>query len=117
MYHTMPWTVIQHDDFEPEFDALPADVQAELFAAQEALSISGPTLGRPLVGTLNGSKHANMKELRFNAEDGVWRFLFAFDRKRQAVILVGGDKSGVSQDRFYKTLIKKADARFDDWTK
>jgi hypothetical protein len=53
-----------------------------------------------------------MKELRFNASDGVWRVAFAFDRKRQAIILFAGDKSGVSQKRFYKQLIQIADQRF-----
>ena len=44
---------------------------------------------------------------------GVWRLAFAFDPERKAVLLVAGDKSGVSEDRFYKRLIKRADARFD----
>lgn len=55
-----------------------------------------------------------MKELRFDAADGVWRVAFAFDPKRQAILLVGGDKSGGSEKRFYRQLIKKADARFDE---
>jgi hypothetical protein len=53
-----------------------------------------------------------MKELRFDAAGGVWRVAFAFDTERCAILLVAGDKSGVSQKRFYKQLIKKADARF-----
>ena len=57
-----------------------------------ALSISGPSLGRPLVDTLKGSRHANMKALRFSEGNGVWRFAFAFDRKRDALIPVGADK-------------------------
>jgi len=52
--------------------------------------------------------------LRFDAADGVWRIAFAFDPKRQAILLVGGDKSGGSERRFYRHLIKKADARFDE---
>ena len=54
-----------------------------------------------------------MKELRFTASNGVWRVAFAFDPKREAILLVGGDKSGVKEKRFYKGLIKIADARFD----
>jgi hypothetical protein len=54
-----------------------------------------------------------MKELRFQSYDGVWRFAFAFDPNRHAIILCGGDKSGGSESRFYKRLIAKADARFD----
>lgn len=63
--------------------------------------------------TLKGSRHANMKELRFEAENGVWRVAFAFDPKRRAILLVAGDKSGVGEKRFYRQLIKKADKRFD----
>ena len=73
----------------------------------------GPSLKRPHADTLNGSKHANMKELRCKAADGVWRIAFAFDVKRQGILLVAGDKAGVNEKRFYKNLIAKADARFD----
>ena len=55
----------------------------------------------------------NMKELRFAAVDGEWRVAFAFDPKRKAILLVAGDKTGVSQKRFYRQLIMKADERFD----
>ena len=54
-----------------------------------------------------------MKELRFRAADGEWRVAFAFDTKRKAILLVAGDKSGVSQARFYRELIRKTDDRFD----
>src|SRR6266852_3407006 len=107
------WGVLFHEEFEPEFEALPQDVQNELLAHAKLLQQFGPQLGRPRADTLNGSRHANMKELRFEAADGVWRFAFAFDPKRRAIILCGGDKSGVSEKRFYRQLIDKADARFD----
>jgi hypothetical protein len=55
-----------------------------------------------------------MKELRFEADKGVWRFAFAFDTNREAIILVGGDKSGVGEKRFYRQLIQKANVRFDE---
>jgi hypothetical protein len=109
----MSWDVALDEAFDPEFDALPAAVQDELLAHARLLEEFGPTLGRPRVDTLNGSRHANMKELRFDAADGVWRVAFAFDPKRQAVLLVAGDKSGTGEKRFYKVLIKKADERFD----
>jgi hypothetical protein len=73
----------------------------------------GPQLGRPRVDTLNNSRHANMKELRFDAVGAVWRVAFAFDPKRRAILLVAGDKSGVSERRFYRELIRKADIRYD----
>jgi hypothetical protein len=53
-----------------------------------------------------------MKELRFNADDGVWRVAFAFDPQRQAIILVAGDKAGKNQKKFYKQLIDIADRRY-----
>jgi hypothetical protein len=62
---------------------------------------------------MNGSRHANMKELRFDAANGVWRVAFAFDPHRKAILLVAGDKSGVNARRFYREFIKKADDRYD----
>ena len=108
----MVWTVLYHDAFVTELEALPESVQDGLLTMVELLTLSGPTLGRPHADTLAGSKHANMKELRFAADDGVWRAAFAFNPKRRAIVLVAGDKAGVAQNRFYKTLIAKADARF-----
>src|SRR3546814_14606664 len=77
---------------------------SDLLAQAKLLEAFGPKLGRPRVDTLKGSRHANMKELRFDAGDGVWRVAFAFDLKRQAILLVAGDKSGVSGKRFYQAL-------------
>ena len=110
----MKWEVKFHKDFNPEFDALPADVQSELLAHALLLEHLGPQVGRPRVDTLKGSRHANMKELRFDAADGVWRVAFAFDPKRNAVFLIAGDKSGGGEKRFYRQLIAKADERFDE---
>ena len=109
----MKWEVSFHEEFDPEFDALPEAVQDELLAHAKLLEQFGPKLGRPRVDTLNSSRHANMKELRFDAADGVWRIAFAFDPKRKAILLVCGDKSGGSERRFYRQLIAKADERFD----
>ena len=109
----MPWTVRLADEFEPEFAELSELVQDELIAQAGVLEQFGPDLGRPRVDTLKGSRHSNMKELRFDADDGVWRVAFAFDPGREAILLVAGDKSGVSQRRFYRNLIRTADARFD----
>ena len=108
----MSWTVTIHDAFEPEFGVLTQAVQDALIAAALVLQEAGPLLGRPYADTLAGSKYPNMKELRFNAEDGVWRVAFAFDPDRKGIILVAGDKAGVAQKRFYKALIAKADKRF-----
>jgi hypothetical protein len=108
------WIVALHDDFAPEYDELPENVQDELLAMMGLLEQFGPRLGRPHADTLNGSRHANLKELRFSAAGGVWRFAFAFDPVRRAIILCGGDKSGGSEKRFYRQLVEKADRRFDE---
>jgi hypothetical protein len=107
------WIVEFADEFEPEFDLLSQAVQDELYAQMEIIKQLGPVAKRPRVDTLNGSKHANMKELRFSADGGVWRTAFAFDPRRRAVLLVAGDKSGGSEKRFYDRLIAIADQRFD----
>jgi len=107
----MTWVVVLAEEFDEEFDALPPDIQDELLSRLQLLEQFGPQLGRPNVDTLEGSSFANMKELRFRL-DGLWRFAFAFDPQRQAVILCGGDKEGENQDRFYRELIKTADERF-----
>jgi hypothetical protein len=109
----MPWIVEIGDEFLPEFNELDEQVRTEILAHSRLLQQFGPQLGRPRVDTLKDSRHTNMKELRFVAADGVWRVAFAFDHMRKAILLVAGDKSGVSQRKFYKRLIAKADERFD----
>lgn len=108
----MQWSVANHEAFDPEYKASPEEVRLTLLAHIHLLEAYGPMLGRPHVDTLAGSVHPNMKELRFNAGDGVWRVAFAFDPERKAILLVAGDKAGVARKRFYRTLIAKADARF-----
>lgn len=110
----MKWEVLFHDSFSCEFDELDEAVQDELLANARLLERFGPTLGRPRVDTLKGSRHANMKELRFAAAAGVWRVAFAFDPHRRAILLVAGDKSGGNERRFYRRLIRKADERLDE---
>jgi hypothetical protein len=89
-------------------------LQDELLAHAMLLRDFGPALGRPTVDTLKGSKHTNMKEMRFSWVGKVWRVAFAFDPERKAILLVGGDKGGADQRRFYKRLIAAADERFDE---
>ncbi|MDE2515093.1 MAG: type II toxin-antitoxin system RelE/ParE family toxin [Rhodospirillales bacterium] len=111
----MPWSVVFDDAFEAEFTRLPLRVQDELLASAKLLARFGPYLGRPHADALNGSAFANMKELRFAADGGIWRVAFAFDPARMAVLLVAGDKSGGGEKRFYRTLIARADARYRAW--
>jgi hypothetical protein len=113
----MKWEVIFHDDFVPEFNDLSRSVQRELIALTLNICERGPLLGRPQVDTLRGSRHSNMKELRFDADGGIWRVAFAFDPERKAILLVAGDKGGIAQRRFYRDLIEVADRRFEQHLK
>ena len=113
----MTWTVLFVNDFAEDFEGFPPEVQVELIAMVAHLERFGSQASRPQVDTLKGSKHANMKEFRFTAADGVWRVAFAFDPQRQGIVLVADDKSGVGQKTFYKGLIRRADQRFDEYLK
>ena len=108
----MTWNVEFEDEFDAEFDEYSDVVKTELLARAKVLGQFGPMLGRPNVDTLNDSEFKNMKELRFSADGGVWRVAFAFDPKRKAILLCGGDKEGKDQKLFYRNLIKVADRRF-----
>lgn len=108
----MRWTVEFCQEFESEFTTLPEDVQDELLAHARLLEVFGPTLGRPYVDTLKGSRYPQIKELRFRAAGGVWRVAFAFDPKRRAVLLSAGDKRGKGGKRFYRAIILTAEKRY-----
>jgi hypothetical protein len=105
----MPWTVLFHEAFDLEFRELREGLQDELLAHAKLLQEFGPQLGRPTVDTLKGSKHPNMKELRFEWQREVWRVAFAFDLRRRAILLAAGNKGGADQRRFYLRLIRAAD--------
>jgi hypothetical protein len=111
----MAWPVEFHPEFALEFADLAPGVQDELLVHIAVLAERGPGLGRPRVDTLKGSRIANLKELRFSADGGVWRVAFAFSGQRVAVLLVAGDKRGVSQDQFYRRLIAVAERRLASW--
>jgi hypothetical protein len=103
------WLVRTTPEFNEWFSDLDEDSHVEVIAKVELLKCLGPKLGRPHADTLNGSAYANMKELRANTADGVFRIAFAFDSNRTGILLVAGDKAGVGQRRFYRQLIAKAD--------
>ena len=108
------WEVFLHDTFVKELEELDESLQDELFAHAKLLANYGPHLGRPTVDTLKGSSHFNMKEMRFSWRQEIWRVAFAFDPRRQAILLVGGNKCGVNQSRFYKRLIEVAEHRYQE---
>jgi hypothetical protein len=80
------------------FGKFPHAVRGKLKAAAIILSEYGPQLGRPYVDTLNGSRYAKMKELRFNADGGAWRVAFAFDLERKAISVGGWGQGGNRED-------------------
>lgn len=106
----MSWEVEHTDEFERWWDTLTAEQQDAIVAAVEVLKERGPALGRPLVDTVAGSRHANLKELRPPA--GHIRVLFAFDPRRIAILLSGGDKRHEWGD-WYKRMIPLADDLYD----
>lgn len=107
------WNVIVHDEFANEVRQFSQTVREKLKAVATILSGDGPQLGRPFADTLKGSRHGNMKEPRFDADGGVWRVAYAFDPQRKAILLAGGDKSGITKTRFYRNLLRIADERLD----
>jgi len=109
----MEWIVEFDAAFAAEAKQFSEVVRMEIASLAILLRAAGPPLGRPHCDTLKGSQHANMKELRFTLPDGEWCLAFAFDPRRHAILLVAGDKSGVSQKKFYKALIRVADDRLN----
>jgi hypothetical protein len=106
------WQVEYTDEFGQWWDRLDADEQESVAASVELLRQLGPHLPRPHADTLAGSRHPNMKELRTQHRGRPLRTLFAFDPRRSAILLIGGDKTG--DDRFYQRMIPLADRLFGE---
>lgn len=104
------WEIEYTDEFELWWDQLSEDDQERVRAAVEILGEVGPGLGRPLVDTISGSRLPNMKELR--PRGGHLRVLFAFDPRRVALLLLGGDKSG-RWSEWYEEAIPTAEERYE----
>ena len=105
------WIINKTNEVEEWILDLNDDDREAILTKLIILSEIGPDLGRPYVDTINESKHDNMKELRIQRNRSIYRIFFAFDPKRTAILLIGGDKRGVK--RFYKDMIKKADELYD----
>jgi len=101
------WEIEFTDEFGEWWNLLNEEEQESIAAGVELLRQLGPHLGRPHVDALQGSRHSNMKELRTQHGGRPLRTLFAFDPRRCAILLVGGDKTG--DDRFYDRMIPVAD--------
>jgi len=105
------WEVEFTDEFGEWWYLLDAEEQESIAASVELLRQLGPHLARPHVDAIHSSRHSNMKELRTQHHGRPLRTLFAFDPRRCAILLIGGDKTGV--DRFYDRLIPVADRLYD----
>ncbi len=106
----MSWEIKQVDEFEEWFGQQDQDTQESIVAMFPVLRERGPQLGRPFVDSLNDSRHANMKEMR---PTRTVRVFFAFDPERTAILLIGGDKAGKPERRWYRQMIRKADQIYD----
>ena len=105
------WDVEFTDEFGQWWHDLDEDEQESVAASIELLAALGPSLPRPHADAVSDSRHSNMKELRTQHQGRPIRTLFAFDPRRCAVLLIGGDKTG--DDRFYKRMIPEADRLYD----
>jgi hypothetical protein len=108
---TMPWEVEYTDEFDEWFDGLGEEAQEDVALAVEKLEERGPALPRPLADSVEGSRHSNMKELRPLGTN--IRVLFAFDPRRRAILLIGGDKTD-RWSEFYEEMIPVADDLYDE---
>ena len=106
------WEVEFTDEFARWWSSLDGEEQESLAASVELLRQLGPHLSRPHADSVHGSKHPNMKELRTQHAGRPLRTLFAFDPRRCAILLIGGDKTG--DKRFYETMIPLADRLYDE---
>ncbi|MCW7546931.1 type II toxin-antitoxin system RelE/ParE family toxin [Photorhabdus sp. APURE] len=106
------WEVIATEVFDAWYNEQNEELQDDILAALEILREYGPQLGRPYANTLHSSEFPNMKELRIQHTRNPVRAFFAFDPCRNAIVLCAGDKTGLHEKRFYKDMIKLADAEF-----
>lgn len=106
----MSWGVEYTDEFEEWWNVILPDEQERITATVELLEEHGPSLKRPAVGTIESSRHPNMKELIPTTSI---RILFAFDPRRSAVLLLGGDKRG-KWDDWYDEHVPLADGLYDE---
>jgi len=104
----MAWEVEVSDEFKYWYEALLEDEQDSIIASVRLLRDFGPALGRPHVDTVYGATFPNMKELRVQHHGRPYRILFAFDPRRHAYLIVGGDKTGDAN--WYESAIRRADA-------
>jgi hypothetical protein len=103
------WLINYTQEYEDWFSAQDEEYKMAINAKVLLLSEFGPLLGRPYVDTIHGSKYKNLKELRIKYKNTVFRILFCFDKSRNCWLLIGGNKKGKNEERFYNTIIDLAE--------
>jgi hypothetical protein len=108
----MSWDVEYTDDFGRWWSGLSEGEQESLDASVRLLEERGPNLGFPHSSGINSSRHSHMRELRTQHNGRPLRTLYAFDPRRSAILLIGGDKTG--EARWYKVHVPIADGLYDE---
>ena len=108
----MAWDVEYTDEFEAWWNTLSEAEQESVDASVRLLEARGPALPFPHSSGIEMSKHSHMRELRVQHQGRPYRVLYAFDPRRAAILLIGGDKTG--DDRWYQANVPIADRLFDE---
>ena len=108
----MHWEVEYTDEFERWWDRLTEEEQDSVAVAIELLEERGPDLRQPHSSGVESSRHGRMRELRVQHAGRPFRVLYAFDPRRVAILLIGGDKTG--DDRWYEKFVPLADGLYDE---
>ena len=111
----MVWDVEYTDEFEQWWVSLTEDEQVSVAASVELLEVHGPQLPFPHSSGIKGSSHGHMRELRTQHDGRPLRTLYAFDPRRTAILLIGGDKTG--DGRWYERMVPVADRLYDQHLK
>ncbi len=113
-YHVLMTTIVEYtDEFGAWWGELTGAQQVDVAAIVQLLEEKGPRLPFPMSSGINQSRHSHMRELRIQSGGKPLRVFYAFDPRRQAILLIGGDKTG--RDRFYIEMIPRADDLYDDY--
>lgn len=108
----MTWEVEYTDEFGEWWEGLTENQQVAISAYVRLLEERGPQLGSPHSSDIKSSKHGHMRELRVKHGGAPLRIFYAFDHRRIAILLIGGDKTG--DDRFYERMVPIADRLYDE---
>lgn len=106
------WEVEYTDEFGDWWQGLTEAEQESVNAHVRLLEERGPQLGHPHSSGITRSKHRHMRELRIQYRGRPYRVLYAFDPRRTAILLIGGDKTG--DDRWYEAYVPLADQLYDE---